>query len=50
MKVVQVNDFERLSKLSTRTVDNFVRNRAWMGRKRLLRLDVEKIARFPSNP
>jgi hypothetical protein len=27
-------------------VDNFVRNRPWNDRKRLLRLDAPKIARF----
>jgi hypothetical protein len=49
MMTVQVDDFERLLKLSTRSVDNFVCNQAWNGLKRLLRLIVEKIARFRSN-
>ncbi|HEY8709978.1 MAG TPA: hypothetical protein VIM34_18530 [Burkholderiaceae bacterium] len=49
MKAIQVDDFERLLKLSTRAVDNFVCNHARNGRKRLLRLAVEKIARFRSN-
>jgi hypothetical protein len=48
MKAAQPDDFERLSRHSVHSVDNFVRNRGRNDRKRLLRLAMRAIARIPS--